>query len=102
LTTPQPAPWATLVTALATACVLLPALLLGDIPGLEIVRPAVVVILGGLLTSTVVSLFILPALFLALRVSAVQELELVPPTDMLHAGMPAGMTEAPGMGGGGK
>ena len=57
-----------LMTALATALALLPALLLGDIPGLEIVRPLAVVILGGMLTSTLLNLFIVPALYLGLRV----------------------------------
>ena len=54
----------TVTTALATAIVLVPALVFGDIAGEEIVRPMAVVMLGGLVTSTLVSLFILPALYL--------------------------------------
>jgi Cu/Ag efflux pump CusA len=53
-----------LMTTFATGLALVPALLLGDIPGLEIVRPMAVVILGGLVTSTLLDLFILPALYL--------------------------------------
>jgi predicted exporter len=33
-------------------------------PGLEIVHPMAVVILGGLVTATLLSLFVLPALYL--------------------------------------
>jgi CzcA family heavy metal efflux pump len=53
-----------LMTAVATAAALVPALFLGDLPGLEIIRPMVVVILGGLVTSTLFTLFGIPALFL--------------------------------------
>jgi Cu/Ag efflux pump CusA len=53
-----------LTTAFATAMALLPALFLGDVPGLEIIRPMVIVTLGGLITSTLFTLFGVPALFL--------------------------------------
>jgi CzcA family heavy metal efflux pump len=53
-----------LMTAVATASALAPALFLGDLPGLEIIRPMVVVIIGGLITSTLFTLFGVPALFL--------------------------------------
>jgi len=36
----------------------------GDIPGQEIARPMAIVILGGLVTSTVLNLFIVPSLYL--------------------------------------
>jgi Cu/Ag efflux pump CusA len=52
------------MTNLATAIALAPALFLGDLPGLEIIRPMVIVILGGLVTSTLFALFGMPALFL--------------------------------------
>ena len=52
------------MTALATGLVLLPMAIAGDIPGLEIVHPIAVVILGGLVTSTLLGLFILPTLYL--------------------------------------
>jgi Cu/Ag efflux pump CusA len=53
-----------LMTALATGLAILPFVLFGDIPGLEIMHPMAIVILGGLVTSTLLSLFILPALYL--------------------------------------
>jgi Cu/Ag efflux pump CusA len=64
----------TLITALTTAFALLPFMLFGNIPGLEIVHPMAFVILGGLVTSTLVNLFALPALYL--RFGAGREAEL--------------------------
>ncbi|HTU74529.1 MAG TPA: efflux RND transporter permease subunit [Trebonia sp.] len=54
-----------LMTALATALALAPLVVNGNRPGQEIEYPMAIVILGGLLTSTVLNLFILPALYLA-------------------------------------
>jgi CzcA family heavy metal efflux pump len=68
------------MTTLAAALVLLPALIMGDKPGLEIVHPMAIFILGGLVTSTLLNLFILPALYLIFRVHPSKELELVPVT----------------------
>ena len=53
-----------LTTAVALAVVMLPFLFLGDVAGLEILSPMAAVLLGGLVTSTLVSLFLLPALYL--------------------------------------
>lgn len=53
-----------LATAVASALALLPFVVMGDLPGFEIVRPMAIVILGGLVTSTILILFILPALYL--------------------------------------
>jgi Cu/Ag efflux pump CusA len=64
------------ITTISTALVLLPMIFLGDVPGLEIVRPMAMVALGGLVSATIVDLFILPALYLSLRVDMVQELDL--------------------------
>jgi CzcA family heavy metal efflux pump len=69
-----------LTTALAVALVLIPSLILGDIPGLETIRPMAVVVLGGLVTTTSLNLFVLPALYLRYGVSREQELEMLPPT----------------------
>jgi CzcA family heavy metal efflux pump len=52
------------LTVLAVGLALLPIVFLGRVPGLEVVRPLAVVILGGLVTSTLVSLLILPFLYL--------------------------------------
>jgi len=53
-----------LMTAAATALALLPLVLGGNKPGHEIEHPMAVVILGGLVTSTVLNLFVLPVLSL--------------------------------------
>ncbi len=53
-----------LMTALATGLALLPFVVSGSIPGHETVHPLAVVIEGGLVTSTLFSLFVLPFLYL--------------------------------------
>jgi CzcA family heavy metal efflux pump len=52
-----------LIAALATAAALLPFVVLGDHAGYEIVHPMAVVILGGLVTSILLSLFLMPTLY---------------------------------------
>jgi CzcA family heavy metal efflux pump len=53
-----------LMTSLATGLALVPLILLGERPGQEIEHPLAVVILGGLVTSTLLSLFVIPSLYL--------------------------------------
>jgi CzcA family heavy metal efflux pump len=53
-----------LTTASALALVALVFVILGSRPGLEIVHPMAVGMLGGLVTTTLVGLFLLPALYL--------------------------------------
>ena len=53
------------MTALSTGLALVPLVVLGDRPGQEIEHPMAVVILGGLVTSTVLNLLVTPALYLA-------------------------------------
>jgi CzcA family heavy metal efflux pump len=53
-----------LMTALTTALALAPLAWWGNLPGHEIEYPMAVVILGGLLTSTLLNLFVLPPLYL--------------------------------------
>jgi CzcA family heavy metal efflux pump len=53
-----------LMTASATALALVPLAIAGSIPGHEIEHPMAVVILGGLATSTLLNLFVLPSLYL--------------------------------------
>jgi CzcA family heavy metal efflux pump len=53
-----------LMTALATGLALVPLVLAGDLPGHEIEYPMAVVILGGLVTATLLNLFIIPPLYL--------------------------------------
>jgi Cu/Ag efflux pump CusA len=52
------------MTSLATGLALVPLIVLGDRPGHEIEHPLAVVILGGLLTSTLLNLFVTPLLYL--------------------------------------
>jgi CzcA family heavy metal efflux pump len=52
-----------LMTALSAALALVPLVLAGDQPGNEIQAPMGVVILGGLLTSTLLNLIVVPALY---------------------------------------
>src|SRR4051794_15493699 len=54
-----------LMTALATGLALVPLAIAGNKPGHEIEHPMAVVILGGLVTSTVLNLFLMPSLYLA-------------------------------------
>ena len=44
--------------------VLVPLIVAGEIPGQEIEHPMAVVILGGLVTATLLNLFVVPALYL--------------------------------------
>jgi hypothetical protein len=53
------------MTALATGLALVPLAWYGNKPGHEIEHPMAVVILGGLVTSTLLNLGLMPALYLA-------------------------------------
>jgi CzcA family heavy metal efflux pump len=53
-----------LITALAAGLALIPLMISGNIPGQEIASPMAIVILGGLVTSTLLNLFIVPSLYL--------------------------------------
>lgn len=52
-----------LMTALSSALALIPLALSGDLPGNEIQSPMAIVILGGLLTSTLLNLFVVPVVY---------------------------------------
>ena len=67
-----------LMTALATAVALLPFVIFGAVPGLEMVHPMAIVILGGLVTSTLVNLFAIPALYMGYGASREADLGLMP------------------------
>jgi len=53
-----------LMTATTTGLALMPLVIAGNIPGQEIELPMAIVILGGLVTSTLLNLFVLPSLYL--------------------------------------
>jgi Cu/Ag efflux pump CusA len=65
-----------LVTTLITAVAMLPLVILGDQTGLEIVHPIAAVMLGGLVTATVFSLYVIPALYLKFGVRRESDLGL--------------------------
>jgi CzcA family heavy metal efflux pump len=70
-----------LMTALATGLALVPLVIGGNRPGQEIEYPMAAVILGGLCTSTVLNLFLLPPIYAAWgRVGATGDLETAPLT----------------------
>ena len=52
-----------LMTALCAGLALLPLIIAGDKPGHEIEHPMAIVILGGLVSSTLLNLFLMPALY---------------------------------------
>jgi Cu/Ag efflux pump CusA len=56
-----------LMTALTAALALIPLALAGDDPGNEIQSPMAKVILGGLLSSTLLNLFIIPAVYFIIQ-----------------------------------
>jgi Cu/Ag efflux pump CusA len=60
-----------LMTALTTMLALLPIVVGGNRPGYEIEHPMALVILGGLVTSTLLNLFLIPALYARFGVPAV-------------------------------
>lgn len=56
-----------LMTAFTIAVAFIPLAIAGNIPGHEIAHPMAIVILGGLVTSTLLNIFIVPALYLWVR-----------------------------------
>ena len=64
------------MTALTTGLTLLPFALFGNIPGHEIVHPMAIIIIGGLVSSTLLNLFLLPALYLRFGASREPDLAL--------------------------
>jgi CzcA family heavy metal efflux pump len=52
------------MTALTTGLTIIPLVVAGDRPGHEIEHPMAIVILGGLITSTLLNLFVVPSLYL--------------------------------------
>lgn len=71
-----------LITAIGTALLLLPLAVSGPVAGLEIVQPMAIVILGGLVTSTLLVLFVLPAVYL--RLGRSRDREAVSPATVLQ------------------
>jgi len=53
-----------MMTVLTTGLALIPLIISGNIPGQEIEYPMAIVILGGLITATILNLFVVPSLYL--------------------------------------
>lgn len=68
-----------LTTAVTSALALAPFIFLGNIAGHELVRPMAIVIIGGLVTSTLYNLLVVPPLYL--RYGQITEVEFI---DALH------------------
>lgn len=67
-----------ITSAFAIALALVPSLIMGDVPGLEIIRPLSIVVLGGLVTTSLLNLFVLPAFYLHYGESREQDIEILP------------------------
>lgn len=65
-----------LASSLATIVALLPIAVLGQVPGLEIVQPMAVVMIGGLLASAFVALLAIPTLYLLIGARADRQADL--------------------------
>jgi Cu/Ag efflux pump CusA len=61
---------AILLTAVATIAVLMPVVVLGPTAGAEVLQPLAVVAVGGVITSVLLTLFVIPTLYLRLAASA--------------------------------
>ena len=73
-----------LASAVAIGAAMLPFLFMGSVAGLEVVHPMAVVVLCGLASSSALTLFVLPALYL--RFGAGQEPEAPEPDDVSEDG----------------
>ncbi|HEY6073689.1 MAG TPA: efflux RND transporter permease subunit, partial [Anaerolineales bacterium] len=75
-----------LAANMATGLALSTALFFGNLPGFEFLQPMALVVLGGLVTVTLLDLFVLPALYLRFGASREAELGFAP---MPQADLPA-------------
>jgi Cu/Ag efflux pump CusA len=80
----------TVMTTITTAMALLPFIFLGNNAGFEIVRHMTIIIMGGMIISTLLNLFALPALYLRYGASREVDLELLP---VPEADLPAVATD---------
>lgn len=65
-----------LTGSVAIIAALLPIIVVGQSPGLEIVQPTAIVIMGGLVASTLMTLFVMPALYLVIGAGAQRQSDL--------------------------
>ena len=67
---------ATIASSVAIIAAMLPIVVLGQRPGLEILQPIAIVIIGGLIASILVTLFVIPALYQVFGASARRQTDL--------------------------
>ncbi len=77
-----------LMTAFATALIFLPFAFAGSIAGLEIAQPLAVVVLGGLVTATPLTLMGVPAIYLMFGEAREEDLDLIPVTVITEEEVP--------------
>jgi Cu/Ag efflux pump CusA len=65
----------TVMTAVVTGLAMVPFIIFGDLPGLEILRPMAIAIVGGLVSSTLLTLVVIPVLYLGSGPSSAAERE---------------------------
>ncbi len=68
-----------LASLAATTAAVLPILVAGPLPGLEVVRPTAIVMLGGIFVSTLTTLFVVPAMVSRVRSSERRDIDLAVP-----------------------
>jgi Cu/Ag efflux pump CusA len=72
------------MTTGATAFAILPLVIYGNLPGHEIEYPMAVVILGGLVTSTLLNLYLVPTLYLRFGAGQAQSETIGYPQEAAH------------------
>ncbi|HEU5264145.1 MAG TPA: efflux RND transporter permease subunit [Gaiellaceae bacterium] len=83
-----------LMTALASSLALMPFVVRGEIAGYELAHSLAVVLIGGLVTATLLTLFVVPVVYLGFGASAVPESETPATSELMadrapHADSPA-------------
>ncbi len=93
-----------LMTAVATSLALMPFVVRGGIAGYELAHAMALVMVGGLVTSTLLNLFVVPVIYLRFGPSAVLEPEAEPVQEIVangaphvEASAPAGVAMRPGV-----
>ncbi|UCH82161.1 MAG: efflux RND transporter permease subunit [Nitrospiraceae bacterium] len=65
-----------LVSSMSIIFALLPVIIFGQIPGLEIMQPTALVVIGGLIVATLVTLFVIPVLYFVFGANAKRQHDL--------------------------
>ena len=68
--------WPMLASSAAIIAALLPIVIIGQVPGLEIVQPMAIVIIGGVIAATLFTLLVMPALYLVVGAGAERQFDL--------------------------